>query len=51
LAKRRGIAREIPPCRRGDKSKYTHKQHPKADHIAKSDEKKGVSDKDAERRA
>ena len=36
---------------RGDKSKYTDKQERKADHIAESYEKKGVSDKEAERRA
>jgi plasmid stabilization system protein ParE len=36
---------------RGEKSKYTDKQERKADHIAESYEKKGVSDKEAERRA
>ena len=36
---------------RGDKSAYTDKQERKADHIAKSYEDKGVSDKEAERRA
>ncbi|HZZ62217.1 MAG TPA: plasmid stabilization protein [Roseiarcus sp.] len=36
---------------RGDKSKYTDKQERKADHIAESYEKRGVSDKEAERRA
>ena len=36
---------------RGDKSKYTDKQERKADHIAEGYEKKGVSDKEAERRA
>ncbi len=35
----------------GDKSKYTDKQDRKADHIAKSYEDRGVSDKEAERRA
>ena len=35
----------------GDKSKYTDKQDRKADHIAKSYEARGVSDKEAERRA
>jgi plasmid stabilization system protein ParE len=35
----------------GDKSKYTDKQEREADHIAESYEKKGVSDKEAERRA
>jgi hypothetical protein len=35
----------------GDKSKYTDKQDRKADHIAASYEKKGVPDKEAERRA
>ena len=36
---------------RGDKSKYTDKQDRKADHIAESYESRGVSDKEAERRA
>lgn len=36
---------------RGDKSKYTDKQERKADHIAQSYEHRGVSDKEAERRA
>lgn len=36
---------------RGDKSKYTEKQERKADHIAESYEKRGVSDQEAERRA
>jgi plasmid stabilization system protein ParE len=35
----------------GDKSKYTDKQERKADHIAQGYEKRGVSDKEAERRA
>jgi plasmid stabilization system protein ParE len=35
----------------GDKSKYTDKQEHKADHIAEGYEKRGVSDKEAERRA
>lgn len=35
----------------GDKSKYTDKQERKADHIAEGYEKRGVSDKEAERRA
>ncbi len=35
----------------GDKSKYNDKQERKADHIAEGYEKKGVSDKEAERRA
>src|SRR5277367_6602800 len=35
----------------GDKSKYTDKQERKADHIAESYEARGVSDKEAERRA
>ncbi|HEX3364987.1 plasmid stabilization protein [Phenylobacterium sp.] len=35
----------------GDKSKYTDKQDRKADHIADSYEKKGVSQKEAESRA
>ena len=36
---------------RGDKSKYTDKQERKADHIAESYEKRGVSDEEAEHRA
>ncbi|RUV38918.1 MAG: plasmid stabilization protein [Mesorhizobium sp.] len=36
---------------RGEKSKYTDKQERKADHIAEGYEKRGVSDKEAERRA
>jgi plasmid stabilization system protein ParE len=36
---------------RGDKSKYTDKQERKADRIADSYEKKGVSEKEAERSA
>jgi plasmid stabilization system protein ParE len=36
---------------RGDKSKYTGKQGRKADHIAEGYEKRGVSHKEAERRA
>jgi plasmid stabilization system protein ParE len=36
---------------RGDKSKYTDKQERKADHIADSYESRGVSEKEAERRA
>lgn len=36
---------------RGDKSKYTDKQERKADHIAEGYEAKGVSEKEAERRA
>ncbi|TGQ63626.1 MAG: plasmid stabilization protein [Mesorhizobium sp.] len=35
----------------GDKSKYTDKQERKADHIAGGYEKRGVSEKEAERRA
>jgi len=35
----------------GDKSKYTDKQERKADHIAESYEGRGVSEKEAERRA
>ncbi|MFK0278386.1 plasmid stabilization protein [Ensifer sp. NPDC090286] len=35
----------------GDKSKYTDKQDRKADHIAESYEDRGVSGKEAERRA
>jgi plasmid stabilization system protein ParE len=36
---------------RGDKSKYTDKQERKADHIAESYQKRGVSEKEAESRA
>jgi plasmid stabilization system protein ParE len=35
----------------GSKSKYTDKQERKADHIAESYEKRGVAEKEAERRA
>ena len=36
---------------RGDKSKYTDKQERKADHIAEGYKERGVSEKEAERRA
>ena len=36
---------------RGDKSKYTDKQERKADHIAEGYQDRGVSEKEAERRA
>lgn len=36
---------------RGDKSSYTDKQKRKAEHVEKSYEKKGVSEKEAEARA
>jgi hypothetical protein len=36
---------------RGDKSKYTGKQERKADHIAKGYKSRGLSSKEAERRA
>lgn len=36
---------------RGDKSGYTDKQDRKADHIAEGYEKRGVSEKEAKRRA
>jgi plasmid stabilization system protein ParE len=36
---------------RGDKSAYTDKQERKADHIAEGYEKRGVPEKEAERRA
>ena len=36
---------------RGDKSSYTDKQKRKAEHIAKSYKKRGVSTKEAKRRA
>ena len=36
---------------RGDKSKYTDKQERQADHIAESNEHRGVPEKEAERRA
>lgn len=35
----------------GDKSKYTDRQELKADHIAEGYEARGVSEKEAERRA
>jgi hypothetical protein len=35
----------------GDKTKYTGRQEPNADHIAESDEPRGVREKAAERRA
>src|SRR6201996_4602793 len=35
----------------GDKSKYTDKQERQADHIAEGYEKRGVSEKESERRA
>jgi len=35
----------------GEKSKYTDKQERKADHIAESYEKRGISEKETERRA
>jgi plasmid stabilization system protein ParE len=36
---------------RGDKSSYTDKQKRRAEHIEEGYEKRGVSDKEAERRA
>ena len=36
---------------RGDKSKYTDRQERKADHIAESYERRGLPEKEAERRA
>jgi plasmid stabilization system protein ParE len=42
---------EGPTMPQGDKSKYTDKQVRKADHIAEGYEKRGVSEKEAERRA
>jgi len=36
---------------RGDKSKYTEKQERKADHVAASSESRGVTEKEAGRRA
>lgn len=36
---------------RGDKDKYTDKQKRQAEHIEESYEKKGVSEKEAEKRA
>src|SRR5579872_7502874 len=36
---------------RGDKSKYTDKQERQADHIAEGYEKRGLSEREAERRA
>jgi plasmid stabilization system protein ParE len=43
-----GKEQEMP---RGDKSSYTGKQKRKAEHIEKGYEKRGVSSKEAERRA
>jgi plasmid stabilization system protein ParE len=39
------------PMPRGDKSSYTSKQRRRADHIEEGYEKRGVSKKEAERRA
>lgn len=39
------------PTKKEGTSKYTSKQERKADHIAESYEKKGVSEKEAEKRA
>ena len=44
-------AQKGPIMARGAKSKYTDKQERKADHIAESYEERGVSEKEAERRA
>src|SRR5579863_3650569 len=42
---------EEKPMPRGDKSKYTGKQQRKAEHIEEGYENRGVSEKEAERRA
>jgi plasmid stabilization system protein ParE len=39
------------PCPRGDESKYTDKQRRKAEHIEEGYTSRGVSEKEAERRA
>jgi len=46
----RQSAREVA-MPQGDKSKYTDKQERKAEHIAEGYEDKGLSEKEAERRA
>jgi plasmid stabilization system protein ParE len=43
--------RRRKPMPRGDKAKYTDKQERKAEHIEQSYENRGVSEKEAERRA
>jgi plasmid stabilization system protein ParE len=45
------VLRQEERMPRGDKSKYTDKQERKADHIAEGYEKRGVPEKEAERRA
>jgi plasmid stabilization system protein ParE len=42
---------EVPIMPRGDKSKYTDKQQREAAHIEEGYEKRGVPDKEAQRRA
>jgi plasmid stabilization system protein ParE len=46
-----GSAEEDASMPQGDKSKYTDKQDRKAEHIEQSYEKRGVPEKEAERRA
>ena len=43
--------KEVNTMSRGDKSSYTDKQKRKAEHIEEGYEKRGVSNKEAERRA
>jgi plasmid stabilization system protein ParE len=45
------LRRENHAMPQGDKSAYTDKQKRKAEHIEKGYEKKGVSEKEAEKRA
>jgi plasmid stabilization system protein ParE len=45
------IHRKEPAMPQGDKSAYTAKQKRKAEHIEEGYEKKGVSEKEAEKRA
>ena len=45
------LAREENTVSRGDKSTYTDKQKRKAEHIEESYESRGLSEKEAERRA
>jgi plasmid stabilization system protein ParE len=45
------LKQEGPKMPRGDKSKYTDKQKRQAEHIEEGYEDRGVSEKEAERRA
>ena len=51
LRSKRNHENGVSNIRRGDKSKYTDKQDRKAEHVAEGYEKRGVSEKEAERRA